>query len=269
MNWKIKIGIIGFGHIGEALATSLAVEQKFIVSAYDKDRQKQKKIFKAFKVKIAKDIETLINLNEVIILAIKPQDLLAFLKINRNYFLVKKPLIISIAAGFSLNLLQKYLLKARLIRVMPNLAVKTKESISFICGNNYVTKKDLLLAKNIFSSVGKVFFTKEQLFNELTGLGGSGPGYVFYFMDSIYKAALNLGFPKKTAQNITKQIFWGAVKLTKTSTKDFKVLLEEVASRGGTTEAALKVFQKNKLNQIIIKGIRKASQRAKEISQTY
>ncbi|MBP7088868.1 MAG: pyrroline-5-carboxylate reductase [Candidatus Omnitrophica bacterium] len=269
MNRKVKIGIVGFGHIGEVLAISLAKEQKFIVSAYDKDRQKQKKISKTFKVKIAKDVETLVNFNDVVILAVKPQDLLNFLKTSRHIFLTTRPLIISIAAGFPLNLLQKHLFKTRLIRVMPNLAAKVKESISFICGNNYATKKDLLLAKSIFSSVGEVFLVKEYLMNKLTGLAGSGPGYIFYFMNAIYKAALVLGFPNKTAQNITKQIFRGAVKLGETSAKDFEILLEEVASRGGTTEAALQVFQKNKLDQIIIKGVKKASHRAEEISQTY
>lgn len=263
MSKKIKIGIIGFGNMGSSCATAFNKKIQYEVLVYDSNPKKKTK---AKDLCFAKDINTLIRLSEIIVLAIKPQDIEAFLTQNKDVLLKKKPLLVSIAAGIPLSWFQKRSLGIRVIRVMPNLAAKVEESFSFISKGKNAKKADLVKVKDIFSSIGKVITINEKYLDKATGVSGSGPGYIFYFMDSMYQETLKLGFTKKEAKRMIIQTFLGAVKLAKASKEEFKTLVNSVASKKGTTEAALKVFKAKKLNQIIALGINKACQRAKEIS---
>jgi len=269
MNRKIKVGIVGFGHMGQALGLSLVNNKRFEILAYDINLHKKKILDKINKVRSVTKIQTLLQSSDIVILAIKPQNFSSFFKVNQSYFLHANPLVVSIAAGITLKKLQAYLPKAHIVRVMPNLALSVKKSISFICGGRYSTKRDLLLVETIFSDLGKTIFAKESLFDKITSISGSGPGYVFYFMDSIYKTALDLGFSQKIAKEMIMQIFDGAVMLAKNSGKDFTVLVQEVASKGGMTESALRVFKRHKIKETIAKGVNKACKRAKDISNKY
>ncbi|MFH1503954.1 MAG: pyrroline-5-carboxylate reductase [Candidatus Omnitrophota bacterium] len=259
---KLKIGIIGFGNMGKAFALALKKEQKSHIFVYDKDRRKYQGI-QGFK--FSGNIKELAQKVDIVILAVKPQDLAQFLKQFGEC--LKTKLLISIAAGITFNFFQKYIKKPRLIRAMPNLAAKIKSSVSFICKGEFAAEKDLTIAKKIFLSIGEVIVTKENRLNEVTALSGSGPGYVFYFMDSIYKAALKLGFNKKDARKTITQVFLGASKLAKESKEDFQTLVKGVASKHGTTEAALKVFEQNKIKKTIENALDAACKRASEMAK--
>lgn len=264
MSKKIKVGIVGFGNMGRSCAVALKAKGQHQIFIYDKDKKKIQKI-KNFRV--VQDSALLIGSSEVVILAIKPQDISNFLIQNKEHLLKKKPLIVSIAAGVSLSWLQAQLNKLRIIRVMPNLAAKVRKSISFISSGKFAKPGDLSIVKKIFSSAGEVVEIKEAYLNKVTGLSGSGPGYVFYFMESMYQNALKLGFSKNDAKKITVETFLGAATLAKTSKTEFKTLIDGVTSKNGTTEAALKVFNASGINKAIAKGIKNACQRAEKISQ--
>jgi len=263
MNKKIKVGIVGFGNMGSSCATAFSKRSQYEVLIFDSD---QKKKIKTKDFHTTKNIKELIAISEIVVLAIKPQNIATFLKQNKEALLKNKPLFISIAAGISLSWFQKRLLGMRIVRAMPNLAAKVGESLSFISKGRNVKKADLIRVEGLFSSIGRVIVTSEKCLDKATGVSGSGPGYVFYFMNSMYQGALKLGFTKKEAKEMITQTFLGAAKLAKASKKEFKTLIESVASKKGTTEAALKVFKAEKLNQIIAKGMSKACQRAREIS---
>lgn len=107
---------------------------------------------------------------------------------------------------------------------------------------------------------------KEKYLDKVTAVTGSGPGYVFYFMESMYQGALKLGFSKRKAKKMVIQTFLGAIKLAQVSQQEFKTLIKGVTSKKGTTEAALKVFKCCHLDRAIVKGMNHAYRRASEIS---
>ena len=263
MSRKIKVGIVGFGNIGGSCASALNKRSRYKVLIYDTDRKKKPKA-KSFSV--VKDIAQLIAEAEIIILAIKPQDIGDFIAGNKTGLVKRKPLLVSIATGIPIAWFQGQLKGVPIIRVMPNLAAKVGESLSFISKGKNAKKSDLVKVERIFSCIGEVNVVEEKYLDKVTGVSGSGPGYVFYFMESMYQGALKLGFTKKEAKRMITQTFLGAAKLAKASGEEFKTLIKKVASKKGTTEAALKVFKAGKVGKTIIRGMSSACQRAKKIS---
>jgi pyrroline-5-carboxylate reductase len=269
MENKLKVGIIGFGNMGSSIGLALQETKRWMVYVYDKDKRKLKGL-KGFY--ICKDNREVIERSEVVILAIKPQDIRGFLDDTKECLLENKPLIITIAAGVPIKLFERCLFKPssnkirlKVIRAMPNLAAKVKQSVSFLCKGKFVNSTDLNVAKKIFSSIGEVFIIGEEFLDKVTSISGSGPGYVYYIMDCIYKTALQLGFKKCEARKMVALTFMGASKLASLTEKDFAILVREVASPKGTTEAALNIFKKEKLAKIIEQGVKSAYRRAKEL----
>jgi pyrroline-5-carboxylate reductase len=264
MRKKTTVGIIGWGNMGAALGTALADRKRWRVVVYDKDKRKASL---ARKVSVSKNINHLLHNSEVVVLAVKPQDMEQLLVAVKAAVLKNNPLVITIAAGIPTVFYESRIKGLRIMRVMPNLAAKVRESISFISRGSYCSANDVKLAKDIFSAVGEVILVSEEFMDKVTSITGSGPGFVFYFMNAIYQAALSLGFNDSEARQMTLQTFWGATKLAKTAQKDFAALVTSVASPKGTTEAGLNIFKKKKLDVIIADAVRRAYKRAKEISK--
>jgi len=265
MSKKIKVGIVGFGNIGGACAKALNKRSRYRVFIYDTDQEKRRK---AKNFSVTKDSAQLIATAEIVILAIKPQDIGNFVVQNKQVLLKKKPLLVSVIAGIPRSWFHERLKGMSIIRAMPNLAAKVGESLSFISKEKNAKKSDLTEVERIFSCIGEVIVIEEKYLDNVTGVSGSGPGYVFYFMESMYQGALKLGFTKKEAKRMITQTFLGAAKLAKVSGEEFSTLIKGVASKRGTTEAALKVFKIGKVSETIIKGMSSACQRAKRISKT-
>jgi len=265
MSKNIRLGIVGFGNMGGALAKALRHNKTYKICVYD---------FVAAKTSnrgfcVCPDSLALVANSDVVILAIKPQDIPHFVEAQK-YSLAKKPLLlISIAAGLPTGFYEKKLNKIKVVRVMPNLAAQVGESVSFVCKGRFATTADLAVAKNIFSAVGSVFTAPESFFDKVTSICGSGPGYVFYIMDAVFAAALSQGFDRKTARRMVIDTFSGAVKLAKNSQKDFSDLTRSVTSKKGTTAAAIEVFDRNALAKIIKQGIEAARRRGEAIANSY
>jgi len=257
-----RVGIIGWGKMGSCLGEALE-EVDFSVYAYDKDKDKLKGVKK---INVKNTSSELIESVPILILAVKPQDIKDLLEEIREYLVREKPLLITIAAGVSTSFFEQTVEAIRVIRVMPNLAAKVKAAVSFICKGKYAQPQDLAVAKEIFAAVGKVFVVEESLLDKVTSISGSGPGYIYYFMNCIYKAAVQLGFAEEVAKQMVKQTLWGAAKLAEMSSKDFAVLTGEVASPKGTTEAGLKVFSQAKVEEIVLKAVISAYKRAQELN---
>jgi len=259
---KTRVGIIGFGNMGRAFALCLYKSQKSVL-VYDKD---PKKYLGVKNISFSKDIKALLESCDVVIFAVKPKDFQGLLARFGEY-LSARHLLISIAAGIPADFFNKFINKPRVIRAMPNLAANVNESVTFISKGRFANKKDLETARKIFLSAGEVIVAKESDLNKVTALSGSGPGYVFYFMDAIYKSALKMGFGQKDARKAVAQIFWGAAKLAKESKSGFDGLVKEVASKGGTTEAALKIFEKGKVKKTVEQALKAAWNRAERIAK--
>ncbi|MFO8053133.1 MAG: pyrroline-5-carboxylate reductase [Candidatus Omnitrophota bacterium] len=263
MKKNITIGVVGFGNMGSASAEAISGAGGYQLLIYDQNKAKTRR---ARGFQKAKDIEEIIQGCQILILAIKPQDLDQFLRRNQNSIVKNKPLLVSLLAGVATKTIEAELPKVKVVRVMPNLAIKVKEGFTFIAAGSLAAKNDLKQVKKIFSLMGEVVEGKEALIDKITALSGSGPGFVYYFMESFYKAAMKMGFKKKEAKKIVAQTFKGASLLASQPDKDFFKLLRSVASPGGTTEAGISFFDQAKLSEKISQGIYKAYSRAKKIS---
>ena len=232
------IGILGFGNMGSALALALS-EKNWKVHIYDKDRKKSKRKKGIYVCKGASD---LIKSSPVVVIAIKPQNISSLLLEIKDVFSSCAPLVITIAAGVSTSFFEKNIKGIRIVRVMPNLAVKIKQSVSFISKGKFASLEDLRLVENIFSCVGSSFIVKESLLNKVTAISGSGPGYVYYFMDAFYRSARALGFKKIIAKHMVIQTFLGAANLIRCDEGDFNLWIKNGASEWLKNEGRLVVF---------------------------
>ncbi len=256
------IGIIGFGNMGSALGLALK-ENGWQVNIYDKDRRRLKK---KRHIVICKDSRDLIKKSPIVIVAVKPQDILPLLEETKNLISTCKPLIISIAAGVSTSFFERRIKGLKIIRVMPNLAAKKRQSVSFVSKGKFAKSGDLALAGSIFTCVGSSFTIGEVFLDKATAISGSGPGYIYYFMECLYSSAVMLGFKKNIAKKMVILTFLGAVNLIKDENIDFSDWIQKVSSKGGTTEAALGLWEKKGLKKLIQQGVNSAYSRAKELN---
>ena len=272
---KKRIGIIGFGNMGSAIAEGLKNTYEVIV--YDKDISKIKSLKK---IKVASSNIDLVKNVDLVILAVKPQDFKSLLNEIKDY--TKDKFVISIAAGIPIEFIKKYL-NTEIVRVMPNLPLKVKKGISCICPDSAVKKENLELAKKIFKKFGVVLVIKENLIDAATAISGSGPGFLYYmiknkskseikkyikniFIPIVIETAQKLGFDKKSAQILAKNTAEGSLIYLNKSKLSLSELINKVASKGGTTEAGLCVLSQNRgLDEAILK----AYERAKELGRIW
>jgi len=278
---KKTIGIIGGGNMGGAIIAGISKEYKVLVCEQDERRCRWLK--QKYKVS-AGDIEAVIEKSNVIILAVKPQ--------NFDYVLEKisaylsslsgsdtrsarsesreriPPLIISIAAGITCRYIEKRLGdKVHVVRTMPNLPVQIGKGITGICPGRCVVNGDLVLASQLFRCIGKTVIVEERLMDAITAVSGSGPAYVFLFIECLNEAAQSLGLDKNLSKELVLQMMKGSLELIEQQREDAGILRAKVTSKGGTTQAAMEVFHKNKIEGIIKTALRAAKKRAKELSK--
>lgn len=263
MEKRFRVGIIGFGNMGTALGFALKKGKIGRIYVYDKDEQKTRGI-KGFY--LCKSSEDVIKQAEIVVLAVKPQDIKEFVEKTKDCFLKYKPLVISICAGISTGFFERLIERVRIIRVMPNLPAKVGQSLSFLSRGDFSQKKDIEIALKIFSYVGQTIEIEEDYLDKVTSISGSGPGYIYYFMDNLYDCAVSLGFNREVAEKMTKQVLIGAAELIKAEGDDFKTWIKRVASSGGTTQAAIDVLEEHKFRNLIEKAVKSAYSRAKQLN---
>lgn len=266
---KKKIGIIGIGNIGEAILNGL-VDGKLLkpsdIYLSDVDRKKVSSCVRKFGVNGSISNQELVKSCDVIILAVKPHHKDFVLNEIKGEVKGKK-LFISVAAGYSIENIKRIIgAGAKVVRVMPNIACRVGQSMSCILPGNSAGKFDVDIAKKIFQQIGKIVVVKnEDQLDLATAVSGSGPAYFYYFTEALADAAKKLGFSEDKAHLLAGQTFIGSAKLLDFTKKDFGVLRQEVTSKGGTTEAALKSFEKDKMSNVVHKAIKTARDRAKQI----
>jgi len=265
---KIKIGIIGCGNMGMAIVNGL-VKNKVTPPGYilvnDKDNKKTDFITAKSKIKKS-TINNLVKSSKYIILAVKPQDsgdLLREISSHVN----KSQVILSIMAGVTIKRITKLLGKnMATCRAMPNMAALVGKSVTSVSFNSRVRDKKTII--KIFGSIGTVFELDESKMDAVTALSGSGPAYIFYFTSALIDGGVKAGINRCTAENLAIDTVIGAAGiLSKKRSVSIKDLIRKVASKGGTTEAAIKEFEDKKLKSIIGNAVLKAKSRSKELSK--
>ncbi len=264
-----KIGIIGCGNMGEAILDRLSniLRKSVSIMVSDFDAKRRDYIQSKYKVIAKIDNNEVVKFADVIILAVKPKDLEAVLRGEVCCGDSKGKLLISIAAGITTKYIENIIGKdIPVIRVMPNMAAAIGESISSISAGRNVTPEDMELAKEIFLTIGDVVEVDEKLVDAVTAISGSGPAYFFYMMEALIEAGCGAGLKEGVARSLVLKTALGSAKLLETLKEDPSILRSKVTSKGGTTEAAIKVFESGKLKAIIKDAVKAARARSKELS---
>lgn len=262
---SIKLGILGTGNMAEALISGLGKSKNIV--GYDVDSKRLNLMSKKYRITKATSIQNLVKKSEIILLAVKPQQMDNLLKSIQPH-LKQNQLMLSIAAGLRVKFYENRLGKDyKIIRLMPNTPVLVKLGATAFYANKKVNRKDKKRAKKIFEAVGEVFeVKKEELLDGVTGLSGSGPAFVYLFIDSLIKGGVGSGLNPNTARGLAIQTLLGATTLFKQSNLTAEELIKKVASKGGTTEAGLKFLNQKKFGAIVQECVKRAKQRAKELT---
>lgn len=266
-----KISIIGTGNMGEALLSGLISSE----SSYPKNiictdirENRLTSIQEKYGVATTTDNIKAIEPSEIIIYAVKPQIIASVLKETASCLDMSK-LVISIAAGVPLAAIESCLnKKLRLIRVMPNIAAFVKESASVVAAGGEATEEDIKLSLDIFNSMGKSIFLKENiLMDAITGLSGSGPAYIFLIVEALADAGVKVGLSREDALFLSSQTVLGAAKLLLETKEHPGRLKDMVTSPGGTAIAGIHTLEKGGLRTTLINAVEVATQRSKELGE--
>ena len=280
---KNKLYFIGYGHMAEAIYQRLdksLFENIFLIEKDDGRRISIDKK-KHGKTQLLKNLHGIKFCNsDIVILAVKPNQIKLICNEINSLIIEKKdlPLVISIAAGVTTTSIKDFIIQENLshlqnflniYRAMPNLCASNGDSITGLFGSSV---SDITNTKNtvseIFSSVGEILWVKKEAdLNIVTAISGSGPAYIFYIMEVMIYSAQKLGLSEKDAKKLVAMTFMGSGKMG-LGIQNLKEEISKVSSKGGTTEAALKVFEKENLGLIFNQAIEAAHARSKEISQS-
>jgi len=267
MNKKnLHIGIIGTGNMGSAIIKGIASEYaKDNILITDIDKQKLAALQAETGVQITDSINDIIKFSNLIILAVKPDIVITLASELASY----KGLIISIAAGISINTLLNHAGDdKKVIRAMPNTPVNTGSGMTVLSKSKNVNDAELELAKSLFSSVGEVLTMDEKHINAVTAISGSGPAYIFTFIQAMADAGVKLGISRSDSLILAGQTILGSAKMFLDKKENPFILRDKVTSPGGTTIAALHILEKAGFSGIIIDAIEAAAKRAKELDKT-
>jgi pyrroline-5-carboxylate reductase len=259
------IGFIGGGNMAEALIRGLIKNGKRNIIVSDPVDERRRYLEKWYGIKtIASNIDV-VNNSEIIVIAVKPQNILEVLEEIKDY-VKEKHTVVSIAAGIPLNLIKNYLKTDKLIRAMPNLAAIVGESMTVLAICECLEMKIVAPVRDIFMSVGKVITLPEHYMNLVTALSGSGPGFLCYIVEQFIDVATELGFAEDIAKELIIQTFIGTAKLLDSGIPPDKIR-QKVTSPGGTTEAGLRVLSSSNLREILFQTLQEATKRAQELSK--
>lgn len=267
----MKIGFIGFGRMGSALAlgalSAQALTKNQIVVCDPSQSGRAKKLG----LRVERNPQSILVECDIVFLCVKPQKmdrLLADLTRNHPGPRPYKICLVSIAAGVSLARISKRVGRGfSLVRVMPNTPALLKAGMSVVAWGPDVALKHKKQIALILRSVGTVAFAKEKFMDAVTALSGSGPAYVFYLAEALIASARRAGFSETMARQLVHETIYGAGCMLKLKSETATELREQVTSPGGTTATAIAEFEKKKTRGIIMGAIKKATQRAKELGQ--
>lgn len=259
------IGFIGGGNIAEAIIGGLKKTDKQlqIRVSIRTNHERLQRLVDEYNI-IASQLEDLVENSRVLIIAVKPKDVLGVIKQLKNYKLSDK-LIISVAAGVPLKVFYKHLPSVAVIRAMPNTSTAVLHSMTGLVRGENVTGEQVEMAEQIFSATGKTMWIPEEKMNALISISGSGPAYFYLFAESLIKAGVHLGLSEEEAEILVLETLVGAGKMIAESDKSPGRLREEVTSPNGTTYAALNVFTDDKLALTVLKATQACAQRAEDL----
>jgi pyrroline-5-carboxylate reductase len=271
MGFTGKLGFVGGGQMAEALvrgvlqAGLMAAEQIVVV---DPSLERRQLLAERYGVVVAEDASLVWAQCRVVILAVKPQIIAGMLQGSLGE-ITAEHLLISIAAGIPLAFLEGILAATgcRLIRVMPNTPALVLKGASALSPGRGVSAGDMALASSIFAAVGTSVVLEEAYLDAVTGLSGSGPAYVFTFLEALTDAGVKVGLARSVAQDLVLQTVLGSVLLAMETGEHPAELKAMVTSPGGTTIAGLHELEKGAFRAVIMNAVESAVNRSRELGR--
>ncbi len=268
-----KIGFIGAGNmayslIGGLTSTGVAGENIWVS---DPNAEQTAQLAKQFKLNIAQNNSELVKAVDVVVLAVKPQQLSAVCQEISEH--AQAPLFISIAAGVLCQDIERWLgsqsgKELALVRCMPNTPALVQSGATALFANAQVSDEQRILAESILRAVGlTLWLEQEEDMHAVTALSGSGPAYIFLVIEALEKAGVQLGLDEKTAHFLALQTAFGASKMALESEDSAEVLRTKVTSPGGTTERAIGILQDGQLEALFLKALQGAQTRSRELAE--
>ncbi len=206
---------------------------------------------------------------DVVVFAVKPQQMKQAVSSVSGH--CGSALVVSIAAGIRCADIARWLAgHGRIVRVMPNTPALIGAGVSGLYATEGVDENDRQVAGKILAAAGKViWFDRETMLDAVTAVSGSGPGYVFYFIEALEEAATTLGLDAEAARSLAIETFLGAAKLAANGADEPAVLRAKVTSKGGTTESAIDYMQRQNIKRHIVEAVQRAEQRARELGDSF
>lgn len=267
---KQRVLFIGGGNMTQAIVSGLVTNSHLPETLTVLDRNPEKRAFLVtqYHVNVAEQLTPDLFNCDLIVLSIKPQSAKEACLQLRPFLQGKKPLILSVMAGLTVSTLHSWLGEIfPLVRAMPNTPALVKAGATGLFASATVTSEQKLRIESLISSMGILAWVEqENQIDIITALSGSGPAYFFLMIEAMQAAAIQLGLPKEIADKFAVQTAYGASKLAFESQESASTLRARVTSKGGTTEAAITVFQQRDFSTIVEAAMVAAKNKAEALS---
>ncbi|MHC1740980.1 MAG: pyrroline-5-carboxylate reductase [Anaerolineaceae bacterium] len=267
---KLKIALIGPGVMGEAILSGLLNSKTSSASAITisgPDAERTEHLQKIYHVSAALDNSQAVKNADFIVLSVKPQRFSQVAKSLKG-FIRQEAIVVSIIAGIKLESLQKALGTKNVVRAMPNTPARIARGITVWISAEEVSEQQKESARDLFKALGEEVFVEDESYLDMaTAVSGTGPAYVFLFMEAMIDAAVHLGFPRRIAEQLVSQTLLGSVEFYRRSHDHPAKLRNEVTSPGGTSAEALYYLEKAGFRTAISRAILAAYERSQELGQ--
>ena len=266
----MKVLVIGAGNMGLTYAQGMSKSKllrKRNIMILDTSEEKIKELNEISHFDVYKDLKDCVPFADIVFIAVKPYHSEELFKAIAS-LVNKEQIIISIMAGITIDYMKDLTGLDKVVRAMPNLPAQIGRGLTSYIASEAVSKVELILVENLLDTTGKsILVSNENFIDASTGISGSGPAYVFYFMQSMMEAALQMGFSKNISKVLVSETFTGAVELFNQADHSPNKWMDMVASKGGTTRAALDSMEDNNVNELIKEAAFAAFNRAVELGK--
>ncbi|GLB48362.1 pyrroline-5-carboxylate reductase [Neptunitalea lumnitzerae] len=266
----MKVLVIGAGNMGltyaQAMSKSRFLKKKDLM-ILDNSPEKLLSLEKIEHFDVYDQLDLCLPKADIIFVAVKPfhsAELFAKMK----ELVTNDQIVISIMAGVTIDTMQSSIGIDKVVRAMPNLPAQVGKGVTSFTASQEVSRLELITVESLLNTTGKSLkVSSEKFIDASTGISGSGPAYVFYFMQSMMEAALKMGFSTEDSKVLVTQTFDGAVELFNQSDLSPNTWMDRVASKGGTTRAALDSMEDNNVKELIKEAAYAAFDRAVELGK--
>ena len=257
----MKYGFIGLGNMGGAILRGMVSCGSFSedrILGYDSDIAKMERFKSEAGITACSSSEIVVDESDVIVLAVKPQQLPDVLKMVRFTDGIEKKLFLSIAAGFPIKKIIDLLERpdVAVIRAMPNLNAAVGEAITALCQDSPASEDEFKIAESVFSSIGEVVTLPEKLLGAFSAVAGASPAFTFMYADALAMAGVQSGIPRDLSVKIALQAIKGSCISASALGEHLDQLRDKVCSPGGTTIEGVTVLEKNSFKGTVMEAVR-------------